>query len=271
MNTTSSIPAFGVGTFRLKDQVVIDSVNNALDLGYRTIDTAQIYGNEAQVGQAIAESGVPRGELFITTKIWTDNFAADKVIPSLKESLRKLGTDSVDLALIHWPAPKQPVPLADTLGALMEAKAQGLTRQIGVSNFNIDYLTRAIAAVGAANVATNQIELSPYLQNRKIVDFARSQGIHITSYMTLAYGKVLQDAVLLEIAARHKATAAQVALAWALQLGYAVIPSSTKRANLESNLKAQALRLTEADMAAIAALERNDRLVNPEGLAPVWD
>jgi 2,5-diketo-D-gluconate reductase B len=163
------------------------------------------------------------------------------------------------------------VPLADTLGALMEAKALSLTRKIGVSNFNIDYLTRAIEAVGLANIATNQIELSPYLQNRKVVDFARSQGIPITSYMTLAYGKVLQDPVLLDIAARHQATVAQVALAWALQLGFAVIPSSTRRANLEGNLKAQALRLTEADMAAIAALERNDRLVNPDGLAPAWD
>jgi 2,5-diketo-D-gluconate reductase B len=274
MSTTkanTAIPAFGVGTFRLKDQVVIDSVKNALDLGYRVIDTAQIYGNEAQVGQAIAESGVPRSELFITTKIWTDNFAADKVIPSLKESLRKLGTDHVDLTLIHWPAPKQPVPLEDTLGELMEAKAQKLTRKIGVSNFNIDYLTRAVEAVGAVNIATNQIELSPYLQNRKLVDFARSQGVHITSYMTLAYGKVLQDPVLLDIAKRHNATTAQVALAWAMQLGYAVIPSSTKRANLESNMKAQQLRLTDADMAAIAALERNDRLVNPDSLAPKWD
>lgn len=274
MNTSAinkSIPAFGVGTFRLKDQVVIDSVKSALDLGYRVIDTAQIYGNEAQVGQAIAESGVPSSELFITTKIWTDNFAADKVIPSLKESLRKLGTDHVDLTLIHWPAPKQPVPLEDTLGELMEAKARKLTRKIGVSNFNIDYLSRAIEAVGAANIATNQIELSPYLQNRKIVDFAHSQGVHITSYMTLAYGKVLQDPVLLEVAKRHNATTAQVALAWAMQLGYAVIPSSTKRANLESNMKAQQLRLTDADMAAIAALERSDRLVSPDGLAPKWD
>lgn len=271
MNSTSTIPAFGVGTFRLKDQVVIDSVRNALDLGYRAIDTAQIYGNEAEVGQAITESSVPRSELFITTKIWTDNFASDKVIPSLKESLRKLGTDHVDLTLIHWPAPGQAVPLADTLGALMQARAQGLTRSIGVSNFNIDYLTRAIQAVGAANIATNQIELSPYLQNRKIVDFARSQGIHITSYMTLAYGKVLQDPVLLHIAGRHDASTAQIALAWAMQLGYAVIPSSTQRANLQGNLLAQQLRLTDEDMAQIAALDRGERLVNPEGLAPSWD
>ncbi|MDO9359148.1 MAG: 2,5-didehydrogluconate reductase DkgB [Polaromonas sp.] len=266
-----SIPAFGLGTFRLKDQVVIDSVSTALALGYRAIDTAQIYGNEAQVGQAIAASGVPRKALFITTKIWTDNFSAAKLLPSLKESLGKLGTDQVDLTLIHWPAPGQPVPLEETLAALTEAKAQGLTAQIGVSNFNIDYLQRSIAAVGAANIATNQIELSPYLQNNKVAGFARSQGIHTTSYMTLAYGKVLQDPVLNQIAARHQATPAQVALAWAMQLGYAVIPSSTQRANLESNLKAQQLKLTPEDMAQIAALERGGREISPKGLAPVWD
>jgi 2,5-diketo-D-gluconate reductase B len=269
--THADIPAFGLGTFRLKDQVVIDSVSTALELGYRAIDTAQIYGNEAEVGQAIAASGVPRDQLFITTKIWTDNFAAGKLIPSLKESLAKLRSDQVDLTLIHWPAPGQPVPLEETLGALMEAKAQGLTRQIGVSNFNIDYLQRSMDAVGAGNIATNQIELSPYLQNRKLVEFARGRGVHITSYMTLAYGKVLQDPVLQAIAQQHGATTAQVALAWALQLGFAVIPSSTKRANLESNLKAGALQLTENDMAQIAALERGGREIDPKGLAPAWD
>ncbi|MFC5523251.1 2,5-didehydrogluconate reductase DkgB [Polaromonas jejuensis] len=266
-----SIPAFGLGTFRLKDQVVIDSVSNALALGYRLIDTAQIYGNEAEVGQAIDASGVPRSELFLTTKIWTDNLAKDKLIPSLKDSLVKLRTDHVDLTLIHWPSPGGAVPLADTLGALAEAKKQGLTKQIGVSNFNRALLQEAIDTVGAANIATHQIELSPYLQNRKMVDFARSQGIHITSYMTLAYGKVLLDPVLLQIAQRHNATTAQVALAWAMQLGYAVIPSSTQRANLQGNLLAQQLRLTELDMAEIAALDRGERLVNPDGLAPRWD
>ncbi|MDO9405217.1 MAG: 2,5-didehydrogluconate reductase DkgB [Polaromonas sp.] len=273
MTTTprSSIPAFGLGTFRLKDQVVIDSVRTALELGYRAIDTAQIYGNEAQVGQAIAESGVARDALFLTTKVWTDHFGAGQVIPSLKESLQKLRTDHVDLTLIHWPSPGGAVPLAETLGQLMEAKAQGLTRQIGVSNFNTALLQQAIDAVGASNIATNQIELSPYLQNRTLVDFAQSRGIHTTSYMTLAYGKVLHDPVLQAIAAQHDATTAQVALAWAMQLGYAVIPSSTKRANLEGNLKAQQLVLSDADMAQIATLERNGREVNPASLAPAWD
>ena len=268
---TNTIPPFGLGTFRLKDRVVIDSVKNGLDLGYRLIDTAQIYGNEADVGQAIAESGVPRSELFITTKIWTANYAKDKLIPSLKESLAKLRTEQVDLTLIHWPSPNNAVPVAEFMGALAEARAQGLTRLIGVSNFNIALMQEAIAAVGAQEIATNQIELSPFLQNRKVTAFAKAQGIRITSYMTLAYGRALKDPVIAAIAAAHQATPAQVVLAWAMQLGYAVIPSSTKRANLESNLKARALTLTNDEMAQIAALDRNERLTSPDGLAPAWD
>lgn len=266
-----SIPKFGVGTFRLQDQVATDSVRNALELGYRAVDTAQIYGNEAAVGQAMADSGVARSELFVTTKIWTENYSQAKLIPSLRESLQKLRTDYVDLALIHWPAPGNGVALNEFMTALAEAKALGLTRQIGISNFNIELTRQAIAAVGQGEIATNQIELSPYLQSRKLTAFLQEQNIPVTSYMTLAYGKVLQDPVLAEIAAKHGATVAQVALAWALQLGYAVIPSSTKRENLASNLKAQDLKLDADDMARIAQLERNGREVNPEGLAPVWD
>ena len=265
-----SIPSFGLGTFRLTGQAVIDSVKSALALGYRVIDTAQIYKNEADVGQAIAEGGVPRSELFITTKIWVDNYAADKLIPSLRDSLSKLRTDYVDLLLIHWPAPGNGVELREYMTALAEAKKLGLTRQIGVSNFNIELTRQAIEVVGKGEIATNQIELSPY-QNGKLTAFLKEQGITVTSYMTLAYGKVLKDPVLAEIAAKHKATVAQVALAWALQLGYAVIPSSTKRENLASNLLARDLKLDADDMARIATLERNGREVSPDGLAPAWD
>ncbi|MCC8396035.1 2,5-didehydrogluconate reductase DkgB [Paraburkholderia sp. MMS20-SJTR3] len=267
----STIPAFGLGTFRLQGQVVIDSVRNALELGYRAIDTAQIYGNEAEVGEAIAASGVAREELFVTTKIWVDNYARAKLIPSLKDSLTKLRTDAVDLTLIHWPAPGNGVPLEEFMSALAEAKTQGLTKQIGVSNFNIELTKQAIAVVGKENIATNQIELSPYLQSRKLVDFLQREGIHVTSYMTLAYGKVLGDPVIRAIAERRHATPAQVALAWALRLRYSVIPSSTKRENLASNLLAQTLELSDDDMAQIAALERNGREVSPEGLAAQWD
>lgn len=266
-----AIPSFGVGTFRLSGQTVIDSVRNALELGYRAVDTAQIYGNEAEVGQAVTESGVPRNELFITTKIWVDNYSRSRLIPSLRESLKKLRTDYADLVLIHWPAPNGAVPLPEYMEALAEAKAQGLTRQIGISNFNIALTEQALNVVGKGEIATNQIELSPYLQSPKLAAFLQKQGIKVTSYMTLAYGKVLKDPVLAKIAEKHQATVAQVALAWALQLGYAVIPSSTKRENLASNLLARDLKLDAEDMAQIAALDRNSREVNPEGLAPAWD
>lgn len=265
------IPQFGLGTFRLKDQAVIDSIKTALDVGYRAIDTAQIYENEAAVGQAIAESGVARQDLFLTTKIWVDNFAEDKFIPSLKDSLQKLGTDAVDLTLIHWPAPALGVSIPSVMQLLLEAKQQGLTKQIGISNFNIALTQQAIDSIGVEHIATNQIELSPYLQNRNLVNYLREQDIDVTSYMTLAYGKVLNDPTLAEIAAQHQATTAQVALAWALQNGFAVIPSSTKRENLISNLKAQDLTLSAEEMQLIAQLERNGREVSPEPFSPEWD
>ncbi|WP_404273561.1 2,5-didehydrogluconate reductase DkgB [Yersinia similis] len=265
------IPAFGLGTFRLQDQIVIDSVSQALRLGYRAIDTAQIYENEAAVGRAIQESGINRDELFITTKIWVANLSKDKLISSLQESIQKLKTDYVDLTLIHWPSPNDEVSVAEFMSELLKAKKLGLTRQIGISNFTIDLMKQAIVAVGAKEIATNQIELSPLLQNRNVVDFAKENGIGVTSYMTLAYGKALEEPVIKTIAEQHGATPAQVILSWAMQLGYSVIPSSTKAANLASNLLAQELCLNATDMALIATLDRNERLVSPDGLAPKWD
>ena len=265
-----NIPSFGLGTFRLQGQQVIDSVRTGLELGYRHVDTAQIYRNEAEVGSAIADSGVARGELFVTTKVWLDELPGDKLIASLKESLRKLRIEQLDLALIHWPAPGDKPAVADYLPQLLEAKQQGLTKLIGVSNFTIRHLEQAIAAVGAAEIATNQVELHPFLQNRKLAAFMHEQGIHLTAYMPLAYGKVMQDAVIKRIAEAHGATPAQVTLAWLLQQGYAVIPSSTKRANLESNLAARGLTLSDAEMAEIATLDRGERLANPD-FAPKWD
>jgi 2,5-diketo-D-gluconate reductase B len=157
------------------------------------------------------------------------------------------------------------------MAALAEAKAQGLARRIGVSNFTIGHLEQAIAAVGAGEIATQQIEIHPFLQNRKVVEYARSQGIHLTAYMPLAYGKVMQEPVIADIARRHNATPAQVALAWSLQQGCAVIPSSTSRANQAANLAARGLVLSAGDMADIATLERGERLANPDGIAPQWD
>ncbi|BAN46230.1 2,5-didehydrogluconate reductase DkgB [Metapseudomonas resinovorans] len=265
-----SIPALGLGTFRLKDQQVIDSVRNGLELGYRHIDTAQIYGNEAEVGRAIAESGVPREELFVTTKVWTEHLGGGRLIPSLEESLAKLGLERLDLALIHWPSPGDTIPVAEYMNALAEARQRGLAQRIGISNFTIRQMREAIAAVGAQEIATNQVEIHPFLQNRQVVEFAHEQGLHLTAYMPLAYGKVMQDPVIQGIAAAHSATPAQVTLAWLLQQGFAVIPSSTRRENLASNQRASDLVLSEAEMAAIATLERGERLANPD-FAPQWD
>ncbi len=265
-----NIPAIGLGTYRLKGQVLTDSVHNALELGYRAFDTAQIYDNEADLGAAIASGTVPREQLFLTTKIWISNFHHDDLLASLRDSLRKLRTDHVDLTLIHWPSPKDEVPMAEYLGALREAKSLGLTKAIGVSNFTIDLTRQAIAILGADAIATNQIEVHPYLQNRALIAYLREQGIPVTAFMSLAYGAVLKDPVIQAIADKHQASTAQVALAWALQQGYAVIPSSTKRENLAGNLQAVQLRLDAEDMARIAELDRGERVANP-GIAPAWD
>ena len=265
------VPQFGLGTFRLTGDTVIESVKTALEVGYRAVDTAQIYGNETEVGQAIELSGINRQDLFLTTKIWTENYSAEKLIPSLKESLHKLKTDAVNLTLIHWPAPSTGVNITELMQNLLEAKQQGLTEHIGISNFNIELTQQAIESIGLENIATNQIELSPYLQNHQLVDFLQAQNIDVTSYMTLAYGKVLNDPVLMHIAQQHQVSTAQISLAWALQRGFAVIPSSTKREHLMSNLKVQEIQLSTEEILAITQLDRNQREVNPEGLAPIWD
>lgn len=271
MTNSFHIPDLGLGTFRLTGNAVIDSVRNALEVGYRAIDTAQIYGNEAEIGQAIADSGVARAQLFLTTKIWTENLGAAQLLPSLRESLAKLRTEHVELTLIHWPSPAATVPLTETLDALMQARELGLTRAIGISNFPVALQQQAIDAIGAQNIATNQIELHPRLQNPAVVAHAKQHGIRITSYMTLAYGQALKEPQIQAIGQVHGATAAQVTLAWALARGFAVIPSSTQRVNLQSNLQALALRLSEAELAQIDAMDRGERLVDPDGLAPRWD
>ncbi|MCD2518645.1 2,5-didehydrogluconate reductase DkgB [Massilia sp. G4R7] len=265
-----NMPQLGLGTFRLQGRQAVDSVATGLELGYRHIDTAQIYGNEEDVGAALAASHVARADVFVTTKIWTANLAGDLVAPSLEESLRKLGLEQVDLTLVHWPSPGHAVPVRETMEALLAAREAGLTAAIGISNFPVSLMVEAIDAVGSHNIATNQVELHPYLQNRRVAAFARETGIHVTAYMPLAYGKVMDDPVIKSIAARHGATAAQVTLAWLLAKDYAVIPSSTKRANLASNLAASRLQLNADDIAALDALDRGERLVSPE-FAPQWD
>ncbi len=265
-----NIPNIGLGTYRLKGKEAIESVTTALELGYRHIDTAQLYENEAEVGQAIASSLVPRDDIFVTTKVWVDKLSRDKLIPSLKESLEKLKLDQVDLTLVHWPSPSGEVPIQEYMEAMAEAKAQGLTKLIGISNFTNALFQSVIDVVGAEEIATHQVEVHPFLQNKKVVEFARSKGVHITAYMPLAVGKVMDNPVITRIAEKHKFGAAQIALAWSLQQGFAVIPSSTKRFHQDLNLQARNIKLSDEEMAEIATLEENFRIANP-GIAPEWD
>lgn len=271
MNTSNknTIPVLGAGTFRLKGDDAYQSVITALELGYRHIDTAQIYGNEQDVGRAIRDSGIKASELFVTTKIWTEFLNKNKLNASLEQSLEKLQLDKLDLTLVHWPLPDE-VPVQSYVEALAEAKQAGLTRLMGVSNFTIAQTKAAIDAVGVKEISTNQVELHPLLQNRKLTGFLKQQGIQTTAYMPLAYGKVLAEPQILQVAAEHQLTAAQVALAWSLQQGFVVIPSSTKRANLAENLAALTVKLTAENMYLLAELDRNDRQANPD-FAPDWD
>jgi len=222
------------------------------------------------VGQLMSESGVPRQDIYLTTKVWTSEFGPGKVIPSLEVSLEKLGTDYLDLALIHWPSPQDEVPMAVYLEQLAEARARGLTREIGVSNFTVAQLEQAIEILGPGAIAHQQVEIHPLLQNRKVVEFCQAHDIAITAYMPLAYGKVLSEPLLMEIGKRHGVSAAQVSLAWLLAQGMTVIPSSTKRENLAANLAALKVQLTAEEMAAIATLDRGERCANPD-FAPAWD
>ncbi|WP_046078035.1 2,5-didehydrogluconate reductase DkgB [Halomonas sp. HG01] len=268
--TTHTLPTPGFGTFRLEGDTLKQSVLTALELGYRHIDTAQFYGNEAEVGQAIAESGIPREEIFLTTKVWHDRLSPADLEASAEESLNKLGTDHVDLLLIHWPSPNDEVPMADYLTALKKVQEAGKTRHIGVSNFTRAQLDRAVEILGKGALLTNQIEVHPFLQNRALIEHCERHGIAVTAFMPLAVGKVMDDETLARIAEAHDASPAQIALAWLNQQGIAIIPSSTKAKNIESNLAALEITLSDEEMQAIAALDRGERIANPD-FAPAWD
>lgn len=266
----AGIPDIGMGTYRLKDQDAIDSVTSALSLGYRHIDTAQMYGNEEAVGEAIRRSGVPRDEIFLTTKVWWDRLHHDDLITSLEESCRRLGVERVDLALIHWPSPGDEVPMSEYIGALAEAREKGLTRHIGVSNFTIAHLDEALSVAGGEHIVTNQIEVHPFLANHALVEACQDKGVTVTGYMPLAVGKVMDQPVLQQIAADHDATAAQVALAWVAARGIVPIPSSTKPEHQKANLAALDLTLSDDAMTRIDRLDVGERIANPD-FAPKWD
>lgn len=268
--TDSALPRIGMGTFRLKGNDARDAVKSALSLGYRHIDTAQMYDNESEVGDGITSSGIPRREIFLTTKVWHDQLEKNDLINSLHDSLARLKTDHVDLTLIHWPSPDNQVPMEEYLGALKDAQREGLTTHIGVSNFTCAQMDQAVSILGEGVILTNQVEVHPFLANRKVVEHAQKLGITVTGYMPLAVGKVLEDKTLISIAQARNLTPAQVALAWVASRGIVVIPSSTRATHQKANLDALDVKLSAEEIEQIDQLDRNERIANP-GFAPAWD
>jgi 2,5-diketo-D-gluconate reductase B len=269
MKLKNGIPMIGFGTSGLGEQAH-EAIATALEVGYRHLDTAQSYGTEETIGRAVRDSGLSRAEVFLTTKIADANLGPDRFGPSLRQSLDRLGTDHVDLLLIHWPSPGDAVPLGSYLSALADAKAVGLARMIGVSNFTTALLDRSLAILGPATLATNQVEMHPHFHNRKVHAWCEAQGMAVTAYMPLGLGRVLSTPALTAIAARTVTSPAQVALAWLLQQGVIVIPASRSRAHMEANLTAADITLNDEEMAAMARTDRNHRMIDP-AKAPAWD
>ncbi len=265
-----ALPNIGMGTFRLKGDDAREAVKSALSLGYRHIDTAQMYENEAEVGDGITSSGIPRRDIFLTTKIWHNRLAPSQLMNSLKDSLARLKTDHVDLVLVHWPSPDDQVPMKDYLSALRDAQREGLATHIGISNFTCAQMDQAVAILGDNAIFTNQVEVHPFLANRTVVDHAQRLGIPVTGYMPLAVGRVMEDETLQRIGTAHNASPAQIAIAWVAARGVVPIPSSTRPEHQKANLEALQLTLTDEDMSAIDKLDRNDRIANPS-FAPDWD
>lgn len=264
------IPTLGFGTFRMNEADTARMVAHALKIGYRHVDTAQIYGNEAAVGRGLAASGVARREIFLTTKVWVDSFAEPAFARSVDDSLARLGTDYVDLLLLHWPG--SPVPLADQIGSLNAVRAAGKARHIGVSNYSTALMAEA-ARLSAAPLVTNQVEYHPYLDQTPVLNATRAAGMALTAYYAMADGRVLADPVIGAIAGRLGRSPAQVVLRWLTQQdGVVALSKTVDEARAAANLAIFDFTLSADDMAAIDALRRPDgRIVSPAGLAPAWD
>jgi 2,5-diketo-D-gluconate reductase B len=262
------IPAIGLGTMTLKESVCVEIVSAALRGGYRHLDTAQMYGNEREVGEGLRASGIAREDVFVTTKVWHDKLRAGDVERSVDESLARLKLSHVDLLLIHWPNPA--VPLKETIGALVKVKRAGLTRHIGVANFTIPMIDEA-ARVAEEPLVTNQIEVHPFLDQTKVIPACRRHGISITAYCPIARGKVPGHPVIERIAKGHGKSAGQVALRWLEQQGIIPIPRTSKAERLKENLAAFDFTLSDGEMAELSQLARPDGRVVTPAHAPKWD
>jgi 2,5-diketo-D-gluconate reductase B len=271
MQDGQPIPPMGFGTFGRTGEEGIAAILVALETGYRHIDTAQSYDTEHECGEALRRSGVPRDEVFLTTKVTGVNCTRERLIPSLEQSRETLGVETIDLALIHWPVtPSGRLDMKSYLPELIKAQEQGLTRLVGVSNFTIADLDEAESIIGTGRLATNQFERHPYLQNRTLVAECRRRGIAVTCYLPLARGACAGDPVIEAVAKDHGATVHQIALAYSLNQGLIVIPTSGKPERIRENYGAASIRLSPAELAAIDSRERNGRQIDPVWASP-WD
>lgn len=263
-----AMPKLGLGTWRMSGRACTTSVLNALTLGYRHIDTAEMYGNEEAVGAALAESGIPRDDIFLTTKVWHEHLSPNGIRRAIEASLAKLRTDHVDLFLIHWPAAS--MHLEASLATMAQLKHEGMVRHIGVSNFTVALLHQAIETIGA-EIACNQVEYHVLLRQNAVLDYARKHDIAVTAYCPLAQGRLGNYPALAGIAAKHRVTPAQIALKYLLdQECVAAIPKAARDESQRANLAALAIELDDEDRAAIAALPKDQRCVDP-AFAPEWD
>ncbi|MFJ5831873.1 aldo/keto reductase [Streptomyces sp. NPDC093089] len=257
LNNGVEIPQLGFGVFQVPDDETAAAVTAALETGYRSIDTAAIYGNEAGVGRALAASGLPRDELFVTTKLWNADQGYDATLRAFDASLDKLGLDHVDLYLIHWPTPARDLYL-DSWRAIERLAAEGRVRAAGVSNFQPDHLRRLMEDA-TPTPAVNQVELHPGLQQAELRAFHAGHGIVTEAWSPLAQGAVLGERVLTDLAARYGKSPAQVVLRWHLQLGNVVIPKSVTPARIRENFDVFDFSLTDEEMRSVSALDRGMR------------
>jgi 2,5-diketo-D-gluconate reductase B len=266
----AAIPAIGFGTYGMSAAEVHRMIPAALRAGFRHIDTAQIYRNEGEIGQCVAASGIPRSEIFLTTKVWVSNYPESHFEASVNESLRKLKTEYIDLLLLHWPG--SDVPLDEQIAGLNAVVRAGKVRYIGVSNFDRARMTESIRLSGTPLI-TNQFEYHPYLNQALLIESTLRAGLAVTGYCGMAIGRVFSDPTLKEIAGRHDRTIGQIVLRWLVQQRGIVALSRTSRIDrLEQNITVFDFELDGADMAAIHALATEDsRIVDPPGLAPQWD
>ncbi|NCC50479.1 MAG: aldo/keto reductase [Spartobacteria bacterium] len=264
----SKMPLIGLGTFQSSGAVCRQAVKTAIDIGYRHVDTARMYENEREVGEGLKDSGVPRDQVFVTSKLQMGKLDPVGVQNSCDSSLRDMDIDYLDLLLIHWP--ESTVPLADTLGAMTELKRQGKIRQLGVSNFTVEWLTRAVAVCDDP-IFCNQIEYHPYIEQESPIKVCREHGIAVVGYSPLARGRAAKDDRLAAIGKKYGKSPAQVALRWLVrQTDVIAIPKGSSEEHIRENIDLFNFDLDEVDIAAIGAFDRNQRLIDPDW-APEWD